>query len=127
MRIHPNWWGDVGEDAPEARIERGPSSTFPAAAIPLLPPVLRGITLTSWPGIFLQVQFFNQLQDCPPLARFIFEVTEAVHTFLTYDFSRAMTADDLDEAFKKCVRCHDRVAESGALDGDPGPDDLFAQ
>ncbi|KAG7285617.1 hypothetical protein NEMBOFW57_010246 [Staphylotrichum longicolle] len=87
--------GEVGDDAPEARVER--------------------------------VQFFNELQHCPPLTRFIFEATEAAHTFSSYHYSRAMTAADLEAAFNKCLASHRRAAESGTLHPDAGPDALLAQ
>jgi hypothetical protein len=73
------------------------------------------------------VQFFSELQYCPPLARFVFEVTEAVHTFLSYHHSKAMTASDLDEALNKCTSSHHQAAELAALDPDTGPDVYFAQ
>ncbi|KAL2158753.1 hypothetical protein VTH06DRAFT_3944 [Thermothelomyces fergusii] len=79
-------------------------------------------------GISLQVQFFAQLQHCPPLARFVFEVTEAAHTFSSYNHSKAMTASDLEGAFGKCVGYHRQVAELSECDADSaGPDVLFAQ
>ncbi|KXX73301.1 Conidial development protein fluffy [Madurella mycetomatis] len=99
MRLHPDL-GDQGEDSPEARVER---------------------------GISLQMQFFAELQYCPPLARFVFEVTEAVHTFSSYNYSKAMTAGDLDGAFSRCISYHDQFFGMAALDTDGGPDILFAQ
>ncbi|KAK3900155.1 hypothetical protein C8A05DRAFT_17504 [Staphylotrichum tortipilum] len=99
MRLYPDA-GDVGDDTPEARIER---------------------------GISLQVQFFVELQHCPPLARFIFEATEAAHTFSTYHYSEAMTASDLDGAFNRCLSYHRQAIGSGVLDPDGGPDVLIAQ
>ncbi|KAK4130261.1 hypothetical protein BT67DRAFT_452495 [Trichocladium antarcticum] len=99
MRLYPDT-GDVGDDGPEARVER---------------------------GISLQMQFFEELQYCPPLSRFIFEVTEAAHTFSSYHYSRAMTASDLDGAFKKCIDYHRQVAESPAFATDGGPDVLLAR
>ncbi len=73
------------------------------------------------------MQFFNELQFCPPLARFVFEVTEAVHTFLSYHYSKAMTASDLDEAFNKCIDSHRQAAESATLNPNTGPDAVLAQ
>ncbi|KAL2256579.1 hypothetical protein VTK26DRAFT_1462 [Humicola hyalothermophila] len=97
MRIHPEP-EDKEEDAPQARVER---------------------------GISLQMQFFTELQYLPPLLRFIFEVTEAAHTFSAYHYSKAMTSGDLDGAFTKCLGYYRQVAESGAIDD--GPDSLFAK
>ncbi len=87
------------------------------------------VKLTGLPtaGISLQVQFFVELQYCPPLARFIFEVTEAAHTFSTYHYSEATTAGDLDGAFNKCITYHRQAIESGTFDPDGGPDVLIAQ
>ncbi|GAB1313681.1 C6-zinc finger TF, regulator of conidiation [Madurella fahalii] len=99
MRLHPDP-RDHGEDSPEARVER---------------------------GISLQMQFFSELQHCPPLARFVFEITEAAHTFSSYNYSKAMTAGDLDGAFNRCISYHSRLFESAALDTDDGPDILFAK
>ncbi|KAL2131767.1 hypothetical protein VTI74DRAFT_4617 [Chaetomium olivicolor] len=99
MRISPNS-GDMGDDAPEARVER---------------------------GISVQMHFFSQLQYCPPLARFIFEVTEAAHTFSSYNYSHAMTASDLDGAVNKCTAALGQALESGAFETDGGPDVLLAQ
>ncbi|KAL2166534.1 hypothetical protein VTG60DRAFT_2547 [Thermothelomyces hinnuleus] len=100
MRIYPDF-RDVEDDTPEARVER---------------------------GISLQVQFFAQLQHCPPLARFIFEVTEAAHTFSSYNHSKAMTASDLEGAFGKCTGYYRQVAELSASDADGvGPDVLLAR
>ena len=76
-------------------------------------------------GISLQMQFFSELQFCPPLPRFIFEVTEAAHTFSSYHYSKAMTAGDLDGAFNKCLGYYRQVIASGAIDD--GPDSLLAQ
>lgn len=127
--------GEVGDDAPEARVERGSSnessktcggcSAFSFAAHSNSH--LQRNHLTDWSGISLQVQFFNELQHCPPLARFIFEATEAAHTFSSYHYSRAMTAADLEAAFNKCLASHRRAAESGTLHPDAGPDALLAQ
>ncbi|KAL2018978.1 hypothetical protein VTK56DRAFT_10203 [Thermocarpiscus australiensis] len=99
MRLHP-YSKDQGEDAPEARVER---------------------------GISLQVQFFAELRFCPPLARFIFEVIEAAHTFSTYNFAESMTASDLEGAFNKCVTYHGRFFQSAPSETGSGPDLLFAQ
>ncbi|AEO61292.1 hypothetical protein MYCTH_2071661 [Thermothelomyces thermophilus ATCC 42464] len=100
MRIYPDF-RDVEDDTPEARVER---------------------------GISLQVQFFAELQHCPPLARFIFEVTEAAHTFSSYNHSKAMTASDLEGAFGKCTGYYRQVAELSASDADGvGPDVLLAR
>jgi hypothetical protein len=82
--------------------------------------------LTGWQGISLQMQFFAELQYCPPLSRFVFEVTEAAHTFSSYHYSKAMTAGDLDGAFNKCIGYHRQVSESAAFATDGGPDVLFA-
>ncbi|KAK4038898.1 hypothetical protein C8A01DRAFT_47538 [Parachaetomium inaequale] len=98
MRIHPDS-SAVGDEGPQARIER---------------------------GVSLQMEFFTQLQYCPPLARFIFEVTEAAHSFLSYNHSEVMTASDLDRAFNKCLGYHRHFAQSGALNMDYGPDVVLA-
>ncbi|KAK0723296.1 hypothetical protein B0T26DRAFT_257660 [Lasiosphaeria miniovina] len=99
MRLQPNSH-DLGEDdAPQARVER---------------------------GISLQMHFFAELQHCPPLARFVFEITEAVHTFSSYNFSQAMTADDLEAAYEKCIGCYKQFAEDSTRIPDGGPDLLFA-
>lgn len=74
--------------------------------------------LTGLPGISLQVKFFAELQYCPPLARFIFEVIESAHTFATYNYSKAMTSCDLDRAFSKCIGyCHLVAASNAESDG----------
>jgi hypothetical protein len=70
--------------------------------------------------------FFDELQYCPPLPRFIFEVTEATHTFLTYHFSKAVAASDLDAAFKKCVDYHRQATAFASFDTDHRPDVLLA-
>ncbi|KAK4101776.1 hypothetical protein N658DRAFT_506544 [Parathielavia hyrcaniae] len=98
-RIHTDW-GDLGDDTPAARVER---------------------------GISLHTQFYSQLQFCPPLARFVFEVTEVVHTFTTYCSSTTMTAADLEGAFRRCISCHDQAAESFALEENTRADVLLAQ
>jgi hypothetical protein len=73
------------------------------------------------------VRFFSELQFCPPFARFVFEVTETVHTFLSYNFSKAMTAADLEEAYGKCLGCYTKFAEQASPDTYSTPDQLFAQ
>ncbi|KAK4148811.1 hypothetical protein C8A00DRAFT_19422 [Chaetomidium leptoderma] len=98
MRMYPDT-GHVGDDNPEARVER---------------------------GISLQVRFFTELQYCPPLARFIFEVTEAAHTFSSYNYSKAMTASDLDGAFNKCIRYHREATDSAVFNSDAKPDTFLA-
>lgn len=75
----------------------------------------------------MQRQFFSQLKFCPPLARFIYEVTEAAHTFSSYNYSQAMTAGDLDTAFNKCTAAHRQAVESGAFEKEAGHDVLLAQ
>ena len=99
MKLRPES-GDLGEDAPEMRVER---------------------------GISLQMQFFAELQYCPPVARFVFEVTEAVHTFSSYNFSKAMTAEDLETAYGKCLDYYAQLTETFGSDVDSTPDLLFAQ
>ena len=49
------------------------------------------------------MQFFAELPACPPVARFLFEVTETAHTFSAYNFAKAMSASDLVEAYHKCL------------------------
>lgn len=73
------------------------------------------------------MQFFAELQHCPPLARFVFEVIETVHTFSSYNYSKAMTAGDLDVALNKCIGYFGQFSGSVALDADAGPDLLVAQ
>ncbi|KAK5651955.1 hypothetical protein OQA88_11497 [Cercophora sp. LCS_1] len=99
MRLQPNS-GEFGEDAPGARIER---------------------------GIALQMRFFNELTFCLPVARFVFEVTETVHTFSSYNYSRAMTAEDLEDAYRKCIGYYSRFTETYGSDTGSTPDLLFAQ
>ncbi|KAK3387881.1 putative C6-zinc finger TF, regulator of conidiation [Podospora didyma] len=99
MRLQPHS-PYMGEDSPEARVER---------------------------GIALQMQFFAELQYCPPLTRFIFEVTEVVHTFLTYNFSKATSAEDLEGAYDKCLGYYRQFTELSAPDMDSTPDLIFAQ
>lgn len=92
--------GDLGEDSPEVRVKR---------------------------GIGLQMRFFAELQLCPHLARFVFEVTETVHTFSSYNFSKAMTAKDLEDAYDKCIEYYCQFTDSFASDMDSTFDLLFAQ
>ncbi|KAK3988987.1 putative conidial development protein fluffy [Cladorrhinum sp. PSN332] len=99
IRLHPDT-GEMGEDAPQARVER---------------------------GIALQTQFFADLRYCPPLPRFIFEVTEAAHTFLSYNYSRAMTAPDLEGAYDRCISYYAQFAEAFPQSLNGSPDLLFAQ
>ncbi|KAK3314457.1 hypothetical protein B0H66DRAFT_481924 [Apodospora peruviana] len=99
MKLQPEC-GDLGEDAPHVRVER---------------------------GISLQMQFFAELQYCHPIARFVFEVTEAVHTFAAYNFSKAMTAEDLEGAYEKCLDYHTQFTNTFGQNTDNSPDLLFAQ
>lgn len=105
-------------------VRRHPQEETSSPGLVTQPP--RRSRLTGSSGIFLQVQFFSELQFCHPLARFVFEATEAVHTFLSYHHSRAMTAGDLDEALNKCNNSHRRASESGTLNLHAGPDVLLA-
>lgn len=73
------------------------------------------------------MQFFAELHYCPPLARFVFEVTEAAHTFSSYNYSKAMTAGELEGAFSRCTSYYRQATESGALAADGGPDVVVAQ
>ncbi|KAM7199723.1 hypothetical protein V8F20_005593 [Naviculisporaceae sp. PSN 640] len=88
------------DDAPEVRLER---------------------------GISLQMQFFAELQYCHPIAKFVFEVTEVVHTFASYNSSKAMTAEDLENAYAKCLDYYSHFNETLGVDIDSTPDLLFAQ
>ncbi|KAK1761531.1 hypothetical protein QBC47DRAFT_291246 [Echria macrotheca] len=99
MRLDPEA-GDSGDDAPEVRIER---------------------------GISLQMRFFAELHLCPPLARFVFEVTEAVHTFASYNYSRAMTAEDLENAYDKCIRYYSQFSREQGHEMGSTPDLMFAE
>lgn len=78
-------------------------------------------------GISLQMQFFAELPACPPVARFLFEITETVHTFSAYNFAKAMTANDLVEAHHKCLGSFSDF--TGRCSADPAntADGLFAQ
>lgn len=73
------------------------------------------------------MQFFAELQHCPPLPRFVFEVTEAAHTFSSYNHSKAMTAGDLDQAFNKFLDYRHQISESSVFDTAAGPDILLAR
>jgi hypothetical protein len=73
------------------------------------------------------MRFFSELNFCPPVARFVFEVTETAHTFLSYNFSKAMTATDLEEAYGKCLSHRTRFAEQSSPNIASTPDLLFAQ
>lgn len=73
------------------------------------------------------MQFFTELQYCPQLARFVFEVTEAAHTFSSFNYSKAMTAGDLDGAFNRFISHHSKFFGLAALDTDGSPDILFAR
>ena len=73
------------------------------------------------------MRFFSELNFCPPVARFVFEVTETAHTFLSYNFSKAMTATDLEEAYGKCLGHRARFAEQSSPNIASTPDLLFAQ
>ncbi|KAK0614888.1 hypothetical protein B0T17DRAFT_371073 [Bombardia bombarda] len=91
---------DLGDEPPQVRIDR---------------------------GIALQGQFFVELQHCHPIARLVFEVTEAVHTFLSYNSSKAMTAEELEGAYEKCLDYYNQFTEIFSSDMDGTPDLLFAQ
>jgi len=75
----------------------------------------------------LQQRFFAELQYCQPLARFVFEVTEAVHTFSSYNFAKAMTSEDLESAYEKCLDYYKQFVETFDSDIDGSPDLLYAQ
>lgn len=85
------------------------------------------VLLTTSLGIALQMRFFGELSFCLPVARFVFEVTEAVDTFCSYNHSKAMTAEDLEEAYRKCVGCFSRFTGAFGPDSGSTPDVLFAQ
>ncbi|KAK0668734.1 putative conidial development protein fluffy [Cercophora samala] len=99
IRLQPNP-GSVDEDTPQTRVER---------------------------GIALQTQFFAELRFCPPSSRFVFEVMETAHTFLSYNYSRAMTANDLESAYERCVGSYRQFLESFAPASSPTQDTLLAQ
>ena len=73
------------------------------------------------------MQFFAELQHCPPLARFMFEVAEVVHTFLTYNLSKAMSAEDLEGAYDKCLGYYHQFTGLSTSDMNSTPDLIFAQ
>ncbi|KAK4180706.1 putative conidial development protein fluffy [Triangularia setosa] len=100
IRLHPGPPASVDEDTPQTRVER---------------------------GIALQTQFFAELRFCPPSSRFVFEVTETAHTFLSYNYSRAMTASDLEGAYDRCVCSYRQFVESCPPVSNPTPDILLAQ
>jgi len=79
------------------------------------------------PGISLQLRFFSELPHCPPTAKFVFAVTEAVHTFSSYNFSRAMTVSDLEDAYAKCLDSYSTFTDESGPDLASTPDILFAQ
>ncbi|KAK1775495.1 hypothetical protein QBC45DRAFT_335226 [Copromyces sp. CBS 386.78] len=95
MRLYEDS-GETGEDEPQNRVER---------------------------GFALHTQFLAELEHCPPLSRFVFAVTAAVHTFSSYNFSNAATAEELEDAYGKCLDARDAVC----LDMGTTPDLLFAQ
>ncbi|KAK0736071.1 hypothetical protein B0T21DRAFT_289465 [Apiosordaria backusii] len=99
IRLQPDP-ASVDEDTPQTRVER---------------------------GIALQTQFFAELRYCPPTERFVFEVTEAAHTFLSYNYSRAMTAGDLEGAYDRCVCSYRQFVESAPSVSSTTPDRLLAQ
>ncbi|KAK3396938.1 putative C6-zinc finger TF, regulator of conidiation [Sordaria brevicollis] len=99
MRLYQDS-GETAEDEPKNRIER---------------------------GLALHMQFLAELEHCPPLPRFVFTVTAAVHTFSSYLFSNAATADELEDAYGKCLDAHKHFKETFSLDIDTTPDLLFAQ
>ncbi|VBB83594.1 Putative Conidial development protein fluffy [Podospora comata] len=99
IRLQPNP-ASLDEDTPQTRVER---------------------------GIALQTQFFAELRFCPPSSRFIFEVMETAHTFLSYNYSRAMTASDLESAYDRCVCSYRQFLESLAPASSPSQDTLLAQ
>lgn len=57
----------------------------------------------------------------------MFEVTEVVHTFASYNSSKAMTAEDLENAYGKCLDYYSQFNETLGVDIDSTPDLLFAQ
>lgn len=73
------------------------------------------------------MQFFAQLPACPPIARFLFEITETVHTFSAYNFAKAMTANDLVEAHHKCLESFSDFTGRCSSDLSNTADGLFAQ
>ncbi|KAK4183792.1 putative conidial development protein fluffy [Podospora australis] len=100
IRLHPDP-SDTSEDTPETRVER---------------------------GIALQTRFFAELKYCSPLSRFVFELTEATHTFLSYNYSRAMTSTDLEGVYDRCTGYYKQFVKSTfSADVDDNPDLLFAQ
>ncbi|KAK4221780.1 putative conidial development protein fluffy [Podospora fimiseda] len=99
IRLHPDT-GVMGEDTPQARVER---------------------------GIALQSQFFADLRYCPILPRFVFEVTEVAHTFLSYNYSRAMTAGELETAYDRFISYYNHLSEAFPPPLNNSPDLLFAQ
>ncbi|KAK3345539.1 putative C6-zinc finger TF, regulator of conidiation [Neurospora tetraspora] len=99
MRLYQDS-GETAEDEPQNRIKR---------------------------GFALHMQFLAELEHCPPLPRFVFKVTAAVHTFSSYNFSNAATAEELEDAYGKCLDAYKHFKDAFGLDMDTTPDLLFAQ
>lgn len=99
MRLYQDS-GETAEDEPKNRIER---------------------------GLALHMQFLAELEHCPPLPRFVFTVTAAVHTFSSYYYSNAATAEELEDAYEKCLDAYKQFKDTFCLDMDTTPDLLFAQ
>jgi hypothetical protein len=76
MRLTPDT-DDTAIDSPAARVER---------------------------GVALQHHFFDQLDHCPELLRFINTVTEIAHTFCSYHYDGAVSPADLVPAYGKCLQ-----------------------
>lgn len=68
---------DTAVDSPAARVER---------------------------GVALQQHFFNQLDRCPELLKFINTVTEIAHTICSYHHDDGVTPADLVPAYGKCLQ-----------------------
>ncbi|KAB5582257.1 hypothetical protein GE09DRAFT_984605 [Coniochaeta sp. 2T2.1] len=55
-------------------------------------------------GVSLQQHFFNQLDHCTEILKFINTITEVAHTFCTYHHDGGVTPADLIPAYDKCLQ-----------------------
>lgn len=78
-------------------------------------------------GLALHMHFVAELEHCPPLHRFVFTVTAAVHTFSSYLFSSAAIAEEFEDAYGKCLDAYKHFKDTFCLDMDTTPDLLFAE
>jgi hypothetical protein len=68
---------DTATDSPAARVER---------------------------GVALQQHFFDQVEHCPDLLKFIYTITEVAHTFCCYHHDDGVIAADLVSAYNQCLQ-----------------------